>query len=192
MSAVNPYQGRWRWWYESIADWMIRNPDGLLKDCAAELDKHPNTISYIIHSDMFKEYFAKRKAEWVQKHDLSIVAKTTKIAELGLDVLLESLEKKREKVPIETIDRITNTALERLGYGQKEAPAVQVNVDQRTAVVQVSAEALHEARMSIRALEDMKKRGMALPAPAGALGQVLELESTKVGEDEEDVTTPPL
>src|SRR5678815_4847907 len=39
----NPYEGRWRWWYSAISDWMLRNPGGTMADCAAELGRGAST-----------------------------------------------------------------------------------------------------------------------------------------------------
>jgi hypothetical protein len=120
-SRSNAYVNRWNWWYSAIADWMIRNPDKRLQDCANDLGKHVNTISQIANTDMFREYLARRKQEWREHHDFAIVSKVTQVAEAGLDLLLEKLEKKRDQIPMQLVTEMTTSALDRLGYGPKQA-----------------------------------------------------------------------
>lgn len=165
MNPKNPYETRWRWWYEAIADWMIANPGGRMSDCAAALNKHICTVSQIANTDLFRDYLANRKREWRERHDFSIIQKTTEVAELGLDVLLETLKTKRSAVPIGTLNEITSTALDRLGYGVPSAPLVQVNQidNSRNVTIPVAASVLEEARMAIRQVEASRRRGLLSP-----------------------------
>jgi hypothetical protein len=152
----NPWEGRWRWWYSSIADWMIANPDKHLKECASALGKHANTISAIAQTDLFKRYLEERKREYRERHDFALVTKVTKVASLSLDILAEQLETKRTAVPIRDIAAISSSALERLGYGvQQPAAAVQVNVNNNPPAI--SASALSEAREALRLAEERKR-----------------------------------
>jgi hypothetical protein len=155
LTGAAGYANRWRWWYESIIDWMIANPHGDIKDCAVSLGKHPQTISLITKTDLFKEHFARRRAEWRERHDFAIISKTTKVAEQSLDLLLDRMEKKRDSVPIEMLERISTSALDRLGYSPKAAPAVQFNNTVQTNVIQaaVTPELLEEARAAMRNAE---------------------------------------
>lgn len=158
----NPYEGRWNWWYSAIADAMIRNPSSSLGDIAKALNKHPNTISMIINTDMFQEYLARRKDLWRKDHDFAIVSKVTRVAELALDSVAEHLEKKRDQVQLPIAVEAMTSALDRLGYGPKQQAAVSVSVDNssrsQTVVIQgVSASALEEARAALRLAET--KRG---------------------------------
>lgn len=150
--------GRWRWWYSSIADWMIRNPGGKLCDCAKELNKNQNTISMIANSDMFRDYLAQRKAEWRETHDFAILSKVTAVAEKSLDTLLTQLEKKGDQVPVQVMAEIATSTLDRLGYGPKQQPGVQVNVQQNDNRVQVAvgANELLEAREAMRRAESRR------------------------------------
>lgn len=154
----NPYEGRWRWWYGNIADWMLRNPGKPLKDCAAELRKAENTIYYITQTKVFRDYYARRRLEWTREHDATLRSKLTQVAELALDSVAEKLTKQRDKVELPFLTTLVETSLDRLGFAPNKTPAVQVNVgDNRTQVVQlpgsVSATALEEARMALRAAQ---------------------------------------
>ena len=132
----NPYQGRWRWWYPGIADWIIRNPEGSLQDCAAELQKAYGTIAFIVRTDMFQEYLAQRRAQWQKEHDFTIVAKVTRVAERSLDLLLDKMEKQADKIPMQLVTEVATSALDRLGYGPKQQGA-NVNVNVNNGVQQV-------------------------------------------------------
>lgn len=169
----NPYEGRWRWWYSSIADWMIRNPGGHLKDCAAELRKSENTIYYITSTDLFKDYFAQRRAEWQKDHDFTIRSRLTDVAEKALDAISEKLDKQRDKVELPLLTELLTSSLDRLGFAPATGPMVQVNQynqDNSQKVVQlpgsVTATALDEARMALRAAQSQRLS----PSPQSVLG----------------------
>lgn len=157
----NPYEGRWNWWYSSIADVMIRSPSFTKEEIALELRKHPHTISLIVNTDMFQDYLAQRKDAWRREHDFALVAGLTKVAELSIESAASFLEKKKDQVPLPVAVEAMNSALDRLGYGPKPTAqvAIQVNQDARaqTVIVQgVSASVLEEARQALRIAESKR------------------------------------
>lgn len=155
----NPYQGRWRWWYPGIADWIIRNPEGKLQDCAQELQKAYSTIAFIVRTDMFQEYLAQRRQQWQKDHDFTIVSKVTRVAEKSLDLLLDKMDKQADKIPMQLVTEVATSALDRLGYGPKaQGASVNVNVNngQQVVMMPISAAALEEARDAIREAEKKK------------------------------------
>jgi len=166
MNPKNPYERRWGWWYAAIADWMIANPDGSMAQCARDLGKASSTISLIKNTDLFRDYLATRRKEWEARHDYALRAKTTKVALTALDILSEQLEKKRDNVPINTVNAIATSALDRLGYSpQGPTPAaVQVNnygAGAQVAVMPVNAGALEEARQAIRIAQQKRTAQVA-------------------------------
>ena len=125
------------WYYDAIIDWMIANPGGRLADCAAYVGRSQTTLSIIINSDMFKAALEARKASFRAQHDLSIIEKTTKVAYASLDAILEHIEKKKDKVPLDQLKAVSDSALDRLGYGTKAAPqlpGVTINATGNTTV----------------------------------------------------------
>lgn len=163
------YEGRWRWWYSSIADHMIRNPSGSMADIAAALGKNPNTISSIASTDMFREYLARRKDEFRKDHDHAIRAKLTGVAEASLDLMLGQLRKKGDQIPMQRLESVVTSTLDRLGYAPAAAgPQVVVNAtDSRTQTVNVvglTPLALEEARQALR-LAELRQSGSSLPHP---------------------------
>lgn len=163
--AVAAARGKLRWWYESIADLMLAKPHLTQQEIAAELGKHPNTIGQIIKSDAFQAYFSQRRAAFRAIHDASIVSKTTEIAELGLDLMLEQMKTKRDAIPLARVVAVTESALDRLGFTPKSMQQnVNVNVNngqQNVTQITVTKEALDEARAAHRAVEQMKLREVA-------------------------------
>jgi len=187
------YEGRWRWWYSSISDWMIRNPGRHMTDCAAELHKNLNTITSIVNTDLFRDYHAARRREFQQGHDDAIKSKLTAVAEASLDNILATMEAKKATIPIETHVAIATSVLDRLGYGPNKTPSVVVNAgattDNRVQVLQVNASTLEEARTALRRAEQLRvesrqRAPMPVISSSGSGGsaageplQVLEVEA---------------
>lgn len=150
-----------RWWWEALIDWMVANPGTALKEASSAhggpIDVTYQTLLNVTGSDLFKARLAQRKMEVSQGVDLAITARTTKIAVLGLDAIQNVLEKKRDQIPLEDLQEITGSALDRLGYGAKPpagggGSTVNVNVQQNT--LSVSPDAVRDARALLKARED--------------------------------------
>lgn len=156
----NLYVNRWRWWYSAISDAMLANPNATQTDIAKLLDKNHNTVSMIVNTDLFRDYHAQRKREFQEANDFMLSNKLNKVAEKGLDLLLEVMNKKGDQVPLSQLVAITGSALENLGYGAPQAPGVSLNIQNNNnpqVVVPVSAGALSEARDALR-LAEAKRR----------------------------------
>lgn len=169
-----PYPAKsFKWWYVAIADWMLSNPDAPLYECANALKKAPNTIYMIAKSDLFRAYLAQRRSDFEKHHDGVLRQKLTAVAESSLDILLSTLEKKRDHVPIGQLTDVAMGTLDRLGYSPNKtaAASVQVNVQQ---VAAVSPAALEEARAALRRAEEKRRDTPLLdilPAPPVALSR---------------------
>lgn len=191
-TTLNPYEKRWRWWYSAIADWMIRNPGRPLKECALELKKADNTIYAIVSTDLFKDYLAKRKAEWSRDHDEVLRSKLTNVAELALDAVSDKLTKQRDKIDLPLLTTLLESSLDRLGFAPQTGPALQFNQftqDNSTRVVQlpgsVTALALEEARFALRAAQSQYLLPPQSVLGAGKGAEPL-LDSSPVVEPEEE------
>lgn len=155
---LNPYNGRWRQWYVDIADWMIAHPGGNMTECARDLGRHYNTICFITRSDIFRDYYSQRRAEFSARTDEAMRAKLTGVAMKSLDVLQEQLNKKGDQIPMKLVTELAVGALDRLGYAP-ETPGTSVSINTGTQVVNqvtVSAEALVEARDAMRKAEERR------------------------------------
>jgi hypothetical protein len=170
---------RWRWWYVAIADYMLRNPGGTMRDCAAQIGRHENTISQIVSTDMFKEYLARRKEEYAKDHDFAIRSRVTQVAEASLDIILTQLQAKKDQIPLQRLESLATGALDRLGYGPKTSPQVTVdlstndNRQQTVSISGVSPQLLEEARAALRFSEQLK-RGSSLAPPEPSQVEALE------------------
>jgi hypothetical protein len=155
---LNPYNGRWRQWYVDIADWMIAHPGGDMTECAKDLGRHYNTIAFITRSNIFRDYYAQRRAEYSARLDEGMRAKLTGVASKSLDVLLGKLEKQGDALPLKFVTELATSTLDRLGYAPN-TPGTVVSIDQsdrRTVQVAVNAGALEEAREAMRAAEEKR------------------------------------
>ena len=174
------------WYFDAIIDWMIANPGRPLYECAAHVNRTPTTISAIVNSDMFKAALAARKVTFQAQHDLGLIEKTTKIANASLDAILEHLDKKRDKIPLNTLTELSDSALTRLGYGVTPLtpPMVQNNQVNNTVVVQATPEDLEIARMALRQVQ--ANAAKQLPA-SKAVEPFLELPASEAGSATSDV-----
>lgn len=142
-----------RWWYESLADYMIANPQATQNEIAAYFGRAVATISTIVNTDAFIAYFRQRRQQHAEGLDIAVRAKLFKIADASLDHMLAALEKKRDSVPIETLHRTTDMALKNLGYGAPAPSGVTVHVGPQpptTVNVAVSLDDLERAREALR------------------------------------------
>ena len=162
VSAIT--KGRMNWWYDSIIDWMIRNPGQPLYKCADEIGRSRSAVYAVVSSDVFQMALAERKAAFAKDHDFAIVTKSARIANLALDLQLETLEKKRAAVGIKTLKEIGDSALARLGYGPKTptGPGVTVNNNYgpgaggNVTVLPVNKADLEAARQQLRQNEQRR------------------------------------
>src|SRR5262245_2048023 len=115
-----------KWWHDFIIDDMIANPDDTLAMRAKRLNYSPAYLSVITNSDLFKALYAKRRVEYKERLDEKIAHKTSLVADKTLDVVLETLEKKRNSIPFPALADFADRTLQRLGYGSKPGNAVNV------------------------------------------------------------------
>ena len=175
MSQLAHRNGGMAWWYGSIADWMLRNPDKKIEDCAVFLNKHPHTISRIVNSDVFKAHLAQRRREWQAEHDAALKEKLHGVATASMDAILEQIDKKRDHLKLDVLTELMSSSLESLGYGRPTTPQVQINsivdASKQIVAVQVSAEDLSKARDALRQAEQKTVEVQALPdlGPSGSV-----------------------
>lgn len=150
-------------WYDSIIDDMLANPGTSLVDTARRLGRSPSTVYTIASSDLFQARWAQRRQQFEDELNRRMVAKLTKAADMALDITIETMEKKRDAIPLPVLSDITKTTLDRLGYAptERSAPAVVVNNNV------VSAEALAAAREKLKLVEGSAKSVAGPPEPDG-------------------------
>lgn len=144
---------RMRWWYESLADLMIANPKMTQNDLAAHFGRTATTISIIVNSDAFKAYMRQRRDEMSQMLDHSIRSKLMTLTDNTLDVMIDKIDKKKDTIPLQELNRTVENAFKALGY-TSDRPQVVVNnnpTSQTTVVVPVSLDDLQAAQQALRA-----------------------------------------
>jgi len=147
--------GRWEpkrfhWWYDSLIDWMLTNPDKPLKEAAVAFSVTPNFIYMLNSSDLFRERFAERRSQINSQLHSEILDRTARVASKGLQEIEKRLDNQDvKKMNMDTLADVTDKALQRLGYGAPKGPQIVVN---NTNVVETaaSASAITAARESIR------------------------------------------
>lgn len=173
-----------RWWWEALIDWMVANPGKSLKEASSShggpIDVTYQTILNVTTSDLFKARLHARKQEVSLGVDLAIIGRTTKIAVLGLDAIQNVLEKKRDQIPLEELQAVTSSALDRLGYGPKPpaggaVAAVNLTVNQQ---LNVDPASVAEARNLLRQREAALA---ALPPPRSE--SILNIENPEGDDD---------
>lgn len=187
---AGPYrQRKYAYWYDSIIEWMLANPKGSLKDCAAALGRTPQTLYLVTNSDVFKLRYEQRRKEHFESLSQGILLRTARVAERSLEILEQRLENEPEKISTKAILETANSTLERLGYGAP-APAqtnISVNAQPQVAVT-VSPDILSDAREQMRRVQQMNATetpaarqlpGASASAPAApSLDEILDLSAT--------------
>jgi len=145
---------RHMYWHDHIIDLLLVEPGITQKDIAARLGKHFTTISIIMNNDLFKLRYEQRRGEQSSRLTAAINHKLSGVALSALDIVQETLDKKRSALPFEELTDVMDSALERLGYGLKTAsgPTVVVNTNAQV-VAPISSEDLAVARAKVVAHE---------------------------------------
>jgi len=145
---------------------------------AKHLNKHPNTISIITNSDLYREYEAQRKAKFREENDFTMRTNLTGVAVKVLDALDEKLTKARDQIPMPLAVDLLKSSLDRLGFAPQSGPTVQVIANQQNNNVllpsSVTPSVLEEARIALRAAEAQRLRpiahtGLTIEAEPGSL-----------------------
>jgi hypothetical protein len=155
-----------RSWYESLADYMIVHPTASQDELAQYFGRNVSTISTVVNTDSFKMYFRQRRAAQESTLDAQVRQKLFRLADNSIDTMLTVLEKKKDSVPIESLQRMSEMAFKNLGYGASaNGSGVTVNVgaaQPATVNVAVSLSDLERAR------EALRRQQTALPEPIDA------------------------
>lgn len=159
-----------RAWFESLADYMLANPTAKGPEIGKQFGKSSVWISSVINSDAFKTYFSVRRQHFNELHDSALRTKSTEVAMKSMDLILEVMEKKRDKISLVELVKVNDSALQALGYGSAASPAPSVVVNNQSLTVNASV--LGEAREQIRTIQH--ERLKLLESPGAAPGEIPE------------------
>lgn len=139
-------------WHERVVDLEIENPTMSLGEIARECGVTPSHLSVVRNSDAFLEYRALRMREHQDRVSEGIVARTQKVAAIGLEVLHERIVAEREEIGLALLKDVTEMTLKSLGYGPR--PGVNVTVDNsrhnHLSITEHERDAFHTAREKLK------------------------------------------
>lgn len=141
-----------------VLDFMIANPHMKLGEIADHLKYTQSWVSIIINSDLFKAEYRRRRSAYEQLDSQVIQEKVNRLANLGLDGMIASLENipeedsEDEQPSFAQLKAATELALKASGYlSQKPATPQGVNIT-IAPVTQVSTSVLEQARARMGAI----------------------------------------
>lgn len=147
-----------RYWHEAIINDILAFPTSSNAERAKRLGYSAPYLSTLVNSDMFKAILAQRQADFSARLQDSLAHKTAKVAGQMLDIMSDTLDKKRDQIPFAVLAETTDRTLQRLGYGIQPKGGVNVNVNAPGGAVGVTVtpEALAEARELLRRNEQLR------------------------------------
>ena len=158
--------------HEAIADWLISNPGGKQKDLAVDLGFAESTVSIVLNSDIFKEYWERRIIAHQKAVSESVIEKTEKVAGAVLDEIHERITgEKAEPIPLSLLNDVAGTSLKALGFGRDRGRGGNINI-----VIGVPPEDLERAREKMRGRAADNARDVT-PVESGG-SEVIEAEAT--------------
>lgn len=158
ISAYRKRTIKTRWWHEAIIDDMLMFPRCTTKERAARLKYHENYLSLVMNTDMFKALYEQRRAEFNQRLADNIQRKAGEAVDKALDIVITTLETKRDKIPFAELTEFTDRTLERLGYGVRGGAQLNLQINNTPVQPSITKEQLAEARKDLRAVEDQRQR----------------------------------
>lgn len=100
--------------HEAIMNWMLANPDKSLKQCAAEFGYTQAWLSTMIHSNLFQARLREKQEHVFSGLATNINEKLVAGANMGMEKLVEHLEKSEDP---KFIKETTTMMLDKLGFG---------------------------------------------------------------------------
>ncbi len=139
--------------HHRLLDFMIRNPHMKLGEIADHLNYSQAWVSIIINSDLFKAAYQARRNSFEMVDHTVLSDKITKLANLGLDGMIETLERTPdleagdEGPSFNQFKAASELALKAAGYlSPKESKGTTVNVQAVVQTNAVSPDVLAKAR----------------------------------------------
>lgn len=147
--------------HKSILEWIVRNTDCNLKDCAAAFGRSPAWIYMLVRTDLFQEELEKAQATSMSMSTMPLRQKLLAVGHQAVEKLGEKVADSQDaKFILEAADK----TLHRLGYaptrGPEDSQPAQV-VNQQNLFV-VDQQTLAQARERMQELAG--PLGPGLPA----------------------------
>ncbi len=150
------------WWYESVIDWMILNPEKNLKDCADAFEVTPTWMYTLTNSDIFKERLAERREAHSNAISLGVVEKANALADMALDAAIDKFHdvSSAPDMKLSTAMNTAEKAFELAGIGGKARVPAGNPMFVQNNFIPAEASTLEAARQRIL------QRQSEAPAPA--------------------------
>jgi|SRR3990172_5702937 len=145
--------------HEALADWMLINPGGTLRDMGLHFGYSAPWICQVINTDMFKAYMSARRLEVSAQVAESLPRKLEAAAHLATERVIEVIEKSQDS---DTILDAFDKVMHRYGYAPK--PNGQPVIGQQNNVFYLTRDELGQAREKLVESHDSHDTP-ALPAP---------------------------
>lgn len=156
--------------YDAIVDLMLSEPTITNSEIARRLGRTPAWMTWITHSDAFKDHYEKRRREKNALVHQGLADQLASVAKQGLDRMEDILKNNPKSVNLASALEVVDTTLERLGYGVqvKEPAAAAPSV---TNVIQLSADDFRAVHGVLRSHEettvvDVTPEAAVPPAPS--------------------------
>lgn len=157
------------WWYESVSDWLIQNPEKTLKDCAATFNATPQWIYILTKATAFREYHEGRRADHNYLVSVGVIDKAEAVADMALDHLATKMAEQGELLPVKTLTEVADTMLSRMGYGGRGGPS-NGGTTQGAISVHIDVGLLNQAR----AAHQSRIAGLPMPGRPPDLSKLVE------------------
>lgn len=131
----------------AIADWLLANPSLKRGDLAKEMGVTESWLSIVIHSNVFQEYFTKRREHHEELLRSQIVGRQMAVTIQALDRLKDVLND--DKVDGRLVLDVAEKTAERLGFTTRPSKRTAVEERSMTFSRPVNPGTLAEARETI-------------------------------------------
>lgn len=108
--------------HELMAEWILQNPGGTLREMGAYFGYSPSWLSQVINTDMFKAHMAERLGDVKAYVSMDVPEKMRLLADQAIERVQEVLEKTEDaELIVSTFDKV----MHRYGYAPNARNAVQ-------------------------------------------------------------------
>lgn len=153
--------------YEAAADYKIVNPAATSREVAAMLNCSESNLCTIMATDMWKDYWARRR----QEHELllseGVVTRATAVVSAGLDEMQHRIAEKDVPLPSDDLTSFTELGAKVLGFIGRSTPGVGGPAGVQIFLGSVDPDLLREARQDMRSVNSVPDRGEEVAAPIG-------------------------
>ena len=140
---------KFRFWYDSIIDLLLGEPEINQNEIAKRLGRAASTISIVMSTDLFKARYEQRRSEQNKALNEALNTRLAKTTIRALDLMQEKLDTRQVMIPLLELSEMADKNLNRLGFGQKQSGPSVVIQNNAQVIAPVSAEQLAASRQKL-------------------------------------------